>query len=138
MNQNYDPANDPQAFDPPQEPPYDPEIDGPVEQPAVDGQQQAAGQPATEQSQQQAEADYAQPNQPAPQDQEMLGATGDDQGGNLEKDPSEWATGDQPATESQKSYIDAMAKQAGEQIPANLTKAQASEQIDRLKKITGM
>ncbi|OEY13521.1 DUF3072 domain-containing protein [Corynebacterium sp. BCW_4722] len=68
----------------------------------------------------------------------MLGATGDGQDGNLEKDPSEWATGDQPATESQKSYIDAMAKQAGEQIPANLTKAQASEQIDRLKKITGM
>ena len=101
------------------EPPYDPEIDGPVEQPAVDGQQQAAGQPAQ-------------------QNQEMLGATGDTQDGNLEKDPSEWATGNQPATESQKSYIDAMAKQAGEQIPANLTKAQASEQIDRLKKITGM
>lgn len=141
MNQNYDPANDPQAFEPPQEPPYDPEIDGPVEQPAVDGQQQAAGQPATEKGQQQAEADYTnQPNQNQPnqQGQEMLGATGDGQDGNLEKDPSEWATGDQPATESQKSYIDAMAKQAAEQIPANLTKAQASEQIDRLKKITGM
>lgn len=32
-----------------------------------------------------------------PQDQEMLGATGDAQDGNLEKDPSEWVSGDQPA-----------------------------------------
>lgn len=128
-----------------QEPPYDPEIDGPVEgQPAVDGQQAAAGQPATEQGQRHAEAANAPQSAPqnAPQnasaDQEMLGATGDAQDGNLEKDPSDWVSGDDPATESQKSYIDAMSKQAGEQIPANLTKAQASEQIDRLKKITGM
>lgn len=110
------------------EPPYDPEIDGPVEdqgQPAVDGQQAASGQPVTQEGQAQAE-------QP-----EMLGATGDAQDGNLEKDPSEWVSGDDPATEAQKSYIDALAKQAGEQIPANLTKAEASQQIDRLKKLTG-
>lgn len=69
--------------------------------------------------------------------QEMLGATGDAQDGNLEKDPSDWVSGDDPATEAQKSYIDSLAKQAGEQIPANLTKAQASEHIDRLKKLTG-
>lgn len=69
--------------------------------------------------------------------QEMLGATGDAQDGNLEKDPSEWVSGDDPATEAQKSYIDSLAKQAGEQIPANLTKAQASKHIDRLKKLTG-
>lgn len=72
-----------------------------------------------------------------PQDQEMLGATGDAQDGNLEKDPSEWVSGDQPATEAQKSYIDTLSKQAGEQIPANLTKAEASQHIDRLKKLTG-
>lgn len=86
------------------------------------------------------EYDQAPPaNEPAPQvdGQEMLGATGDAQDGNLEKDPSDWVSGDDPATEAQKSYIDALAKQAGEQIPANLTKAEASEQIDRLKKITG-
>ena len=86
------------------------------------------------------EYDQAPPaNEPAAQGdgQEMLGATGDAQDGNLEKDPSDWVSGDDPATEAQKSYIDALAKQAGEQIPANLTKAEASEQIDRLKKITG-
>ena len=68
---------------------------------------------------------------------EMLGATGDAQDPNLEKDPSEWVSGDEPMTEAQKSYLDTLAKQAGEQIPANLTKAQASEQINRLKKLTG-
>lgn len=97
-----------------QEPPFDPEYDAAYDQ----------APPANEQ---------------APQDdgQEMLGATGDAQDGNLEKDPSDWVSGDEPATEAQKSYIDSLAKQAGEQIPANLTKAQASEHIDRLKKITG-
>lgn len=97
-----------------QEPPFDPEYD--------------------------AEYDQAPPvNEQAPQGdgQEMLGATGDAQDGNLEKDPSDWVSGDDPATEAQKSYIDSLAKQAGEQIPANLTKAQASEHIDRLKKLTG-
>lgn len=86
------------------------------------------------------EYDQAPPaNEQAPQGdgQEMLGATGDAQDGNLEKDPSDWVSGDDPATEAQKSYIDSLAKQAGEQIPANLTKAQASEHIDRLKKLTG-
>ncbi|MCT1414596.1 DUF3072 domain-containing protein [Corynebacterium sanguinis] len=67
----------------------------------------------------------------------MLGATGDAQDPNLEKDPSEWVSGDEPMTEAQKSYLDTLARQAGEQIPANLTKAQASEQINRLKKLTG-
>ncbi|WP_291314959.1 DUF3072 domain-containing protein [Corynebacterium sp. UBA2622] len=68
----------------------------------------------------------------------MIGATGDAQGdSNLEKDPSDWVSGDEPMTEAQKSYLDTLAKQAGEQLPANLTKAQASEHIDRLKKATG-
>lgn len=36
-------------------------------------------------------------------------------------------------TEAQKSYLDTLAKEAGEQLPANLTKAEASEHIDRLQ-----
>lgn len=139
-----------------QEPPFDPDYDqappaegqpggAPGEEPsAVDGQQAASGQPAAAEGQAQAEAQRAEqtpPQAPAQADsangEEMLGATGDAQDGNLEKDPSDWVSGDDPATEAQKSYIDALAKQAGEQIPANLTKAEASEQIDRLKKITG-
>jgi len=103
--------------------------------PENDPRNQAAQEPPFD-----PEYDQAPPaNEPAPQGdgQEMLGATGDAQDGNLEKDPSDWVSGDDPATEAQKSYIDSLAKQAGEQIPANLTKAEASEQIDRLKKITG-
>lgn len=97
-----------------QEPPFDPEYDAAYDQ----------APPANEQA-------------PQGDGQEMLGATGDAQDGNLEKDPSDWVSGDDPAAEAQKSYIDSLAKQAGEQIPANLTKAQASEHIDRLKKLTG-
>ncbi|MDF9715844.1 DUF3072 domain-containing protein [Nocardioides sp. ChNu-153] len=50
------------------------------------------------------------------------------------KDPSDWVTGDQPATGAQKSYLDTLAREAGETIPAEgLTKAEASEHIDRLQ-----
>ncbi len=34
----------------------------------------------------------------------------------LEKDPEEWVSGDEPMTESQKSYLDTLAKQAGEKL----------------------
>ncbi|GAA2114351.1 DUF3072 domain-containing protein [Kocuria atrinae] len=63
---------------------------------------------------------------------ETIGATGDAQNPNLEKDPEDWVSGDDPMTESQKSYLDTLAKRAGEELPANLTKAEASEHIDRL------
>lgn len=69
-------------------------------------------------------------------DREMLGATGatDD---SAEKDPSTWVTGDEPMTAPQRSYLDTLAREAGEQIPADITKAEASEQIDRLQQKTG-
>lgn len=50
-----------------------------------------------------------------------------------ERDPEEWVTGDQPATEPQKSYLDTLARQAGEEISADLTKAEASKHIERLQ-----
>ncbi|WP_407924996.1 DUF3072 domain-containing protein [Brevibacterium rongguiense] len=71
--------------------------------------------------------------QAGPEQQETIGATGDAQGSNLHKDPEEWVSGDDPMTEAQKSYLDTLAKEAGEELPANLTKAQASEHIDRLQ-----
>lgn len=55
----------------------------------------------------------------------------------LEKDPQDWATGDEPITEAQRSYLDTLAREAGEEIPADITKAQASEHIDRLQEKTG-
>jgi hypothetical protein len=53
------------------------------------------------------------------------------------KDPSDWVTGDEPMTAPQASYLDTLAREAGEEIPADLTKAEASEQIDRLQSETG-
>lgn len=67
---------------------------------------------------------------------DVLGST--DQTGNpAAKDPSDWVTGDEPMTAPQQSYLDTLAREAGEELPADLTKAQASEQIDRLQEKTG-
>jgi hypothetical protein len=62
---------------------------------------------------------------------------GGPQGSSTEKDPSDWVTGDEPMTGAQRSYLDTLARQAGEEIPADINKAEASEQIDRLRKETG-
>ncbi|SIR78208.1 DUF3072 domain-containing protein [Williamsia sterculiae] len=58
-------------------------------------------------------------------------------GQNPEKDPEDWVTGDEPPTGPQRSYLETLAQEAGEQIPDDLTKAQASEMIDRLQTETG-
>jgi hypothetical protein len=55
----------------------------------------------------------------------------------LQKDPSEWVSGDDPMTPAQRSYLDTLARQAGEQLPADLSKAEASEHIERLKSQLG-
>ena len=54
-----------------------------------------------------------------------------------EKDPSTWVTGDEPATGAQKSYLNTLARQAGEDVPEELSKADASLKIDELKNETG-
>jgi hypothetical protein len=56
---------------------------------------------------------------------------------NPEKDPSEWTTGDEPMTGPQESYLHTLAQEAGEQVPENLTKAEASQLIDTLQERTG-
>ena len=68
---------------------------------------------------------------------EMLGADTPGQASTTEKDPSEWVTGDEPMTGAQRSYLDTLARAAGEQLPADLTKAEASEHIERLQAETG-
>jgi hypothetical protein len=53
-----------------------------------------------------------------------------------EKDPSDWVTGDEPATGAQKSYLETLSRQAGDgapEVPEDLTKAEASQKIDELK-----
>ena len=56
------------------------------------------------------------------------------------KDPKDWKSGDDPATPSQASYIETLAEQAGEEPPAanELTKAEASEEIDKLRRQNGL
>jgi hypothetical protein len=51
----------------------------------------------------------------------------------LEKDPSDWVTGDEPATGAQKSYLETLTRASGEEVPEQLTKAEASKKIDELK-----
>lgn len=71
------------------------------------------------------------------QSRDTIGASSPGAAGTTEKDPSEWVTGDEPMTGAQRSYLDTLAREAGEQLPADLTKAQASEHIDRLQAQTG-
>ena len=58
-------------------------------------------------------------------------------GSNLEKDPAEWKTGDEPMTGAQASYLKTLADQASEPFDDNLTKAEASRRIDELQQRTG-
>ena len=53
--------------------------------------------------------------------------------GPVEKDPQDWATGDEPMTAPQESYLRTLAREAGEEVPENLSKADASVLIDRLQ-----
>ncbi|MDG4837987.1 DUF3072 domain-containing protein [Micromonospora sp. WMMD967] len=53
------------------------------------------------------------------------------------KDPDEWVTGDEPPTAAQESYLGTLAREANAEIPADLTKAEASKQIDELQVQTG-
>ena len=54
-----------------------------------------------------------------------------------EKDPSDWVTGGEPATGPQLSYLQTLAREAGQELPENLTKADASKLIDELQDKTG-
>ena len=53
------------------------------------------------------------------------------------KDPDQWVTGDQPMTGPQESYLQTLAREAGEEVPHDLSKAEASKRIDALQEETG-
>jgi Protein of unknown function (DUF3072) len=59
---------------------------------------------------------------------------------NAEKNPDEWVSGDEPMTGAQASYLKTLSEQAHEPsaYKENLTKAEASKQIDRLKEKVGL
>jgi hypothetical protein len=50
-----------------------------------------------------------------------------------EKDPADWVTGDEPATGAQKSYLETLSRGTDEEVPEDLTKAEASQKIDEIK-----
>ncbi len=58
-------------------------------------------------------------------------------GTNMIKDPDDWTTGKEPMTGAQRSYLHTLAEQAGEEVPEELSKAEASKLIDRLREETG-
>ena len=57
--------------------------------------------------------------------------------GNTIKDPERWTTGDEPMTGAQRSYLHTLAEEAREEVPEELTKAEASMKIDELQEKTG-
>jgi len=52
----------------------------------------------------------------------------------LQKDPDEWKTGDEPMTAAQRSYLETLCRDTGEQFDDTLTKAEASKRIDELRR----
>jgi hypothetical protein len=56
---------------------------------------------------------------------------------NPEKDPDEWTTGEEPMTGPQRSYLQTLCREAGEEFNENLTKAEASKKIEELQAKTG-
>jgi hypothetical protein len=57
--------------------------------------------------------------------------------GNMEKDPQDWVTGEEPMTGAQKSYLKTLSEEAHEPFDETLTKAEASKRIDELQARTG-
>lgn len=51
----------------------------------------------------------------------------------LQRDPDEWKTGDEPMTAAQRSYLETLCKETGEEFDETLTKADASKRIDELR-----
>lgn len=58
---------------------------------------------------------------------------------NTQKDPDRWKTGEEPMTGAQRSYLETLSDEAGEQFDPgqNLSKAEASKRIDELQAKTG-
>ena len=57
--------------------------------------------------------------------------------GNMEKDPADWVTGDEPMTGAQRSYLKTLSEEAHVDFDDKLTKAEASRRIDELQHRTG-
>jgi hypothetical protein len=56
---------------------------------------------------------------------------------NPEKDPEKWSTGEEPMTGPQRSYLQTLSRETGEEFNDSLTKAEASKKIEELQAKTG-
>lgn len=56
---------------------------------------------------------------------------------NMEKDPADWVTGDEPMTGAQRSYLKTLSEEAKQPFDETLSKAAASKRIDELQALTG-
>ncbi len=56
---------------------------------------------------------------------------------NTEKNPDDWATGEESMTGAQQSYLKTLSTEAGEEFDPSLNKAEASKRIDALQQATG-
>ena len=57
---------------------------------------------------------------------------------NMEKDPENWVTGEEPMTGAQRSYLKTLSEEArSSPFDDTLTKAEASRRIDELQALTG-
>ena len=56
---------------------------------------------------------------------------------NMEKDPKDWVTGDEPMTGAQRSYLKTLCEEAKVEFDDSLSKAEASRRIDELQQRTG-
>jgi len=74
---------------------------------------------------------------PTDEQPDTIGGPRPDPSTTASKDPDQWVTGDEPMTGPQRSYLDTLAREAGEELPGNLSKAEASQHIDRLQSETG-
>ena len=71
------------------------------------------------------------------ENKETIGSSTPEPDAGLNRDPEDWVTGDEPMTAAQRSYLDTLAREAGEELPADLSKAEASKHIDRLQQRSG-
>jgi hypothetical protein len=60
-------------------------------------------------------------------------ATNDTDQPALQRDPDEWKTGDEPMTDAQRSYLETLCRETGEEFDDSLSKADASKRIDELR-----
>ena len=56
---------------------------------------------------------------------------------NAIKNPDQWTTGEEEMTGAQRSYLNTLSQEAGEELDEDLTKAEASKKIDELQHKTG-